>query len=116
MSGVTDWQPAGSDLRLGPAEVHVWRAGLVVDEAELERLAAFLSPDEHERARRFRLPELRRRFVATRGILRELLGHYLQSPPAHFRFQQNEHGKPFLAAAHSADLRFNVSHSRELAL
>jgi 4'-phosphopantetheinyl transferase len=105
--------PAKPAPPLGLNEVHVCRADLQVSSHEFMRLEAALSGDERERAARFKFPELRRRYAATRGILRALLGSYLQLPPDQLRFEQNPHGKPFLAAA---DLRFNVSHAGELAL
>jgi 4'-phosphopantetheinyl transferase len=48
-------------------------------------------------------------------MLREVLGHYLGSDPTEVRFTQNRFGKPALAE-HEADLRFNISHSQNLAL
>ncbi|MBL8259069.1 MAG: 4'-phosphopantetheinyl transferase superfamily protein [Candidatus Competibacteraceae bacterium] len=97
----------------GAGEVQVWRASLRQPPERLLRLAATLSPDERERAARFRFPEHRERFSAGRGMLRVLLGHYLDRPAASLRFEQGAHGKPALAGARGAGLHFNVSHSEE---
>lgn len=79
---------------------------LDVDEERRWELAGWLTPDEHERASRFRFDRDRNRFIACRGILRELLGIREQ-------FVYGPHGKPRLEIS---DIRFNVSHSHGLAM
>jgi 4'-phosphopantetheinyl transferase len=93
-------------------EVHVWDADL--DRVREDALAASLSNDERERGRCFHFERDRRRFVAARGLLRFLLGRYLDVHPAGVRFGYGPGGKPYLASADG--LRFNVSHSGGLAL
>lgn len=97
-------------------EVHVWRASLdAFPEAGV--LAAGLSADEQQRAGRFRVPQVRSRFIAARSILRNILGRYLECAPSQVRFHYREHGKPLLAPnTFRDDLRFNLSHSHGLAL
>ena len=52
-----------------------------------------------------------------RGVLRLLLGRYLATRPENVRFDYGSHGKPALAGEQRASsLRFNASHSGELAL
>jgi 4'-phosphopantetheinyl transferase len=99
-------------------EVHVWRACLDRTAAELQALSETLAPDETARAERFHFPRDRERFVAARGLLRALLSGYTGQPPGELRLTANEHGKPQLAAPAEAPhpLRFNVTHSRDLAL
>ncbi len=93
-------------------ELHVWQAqldspgwpdadGLPV--AERDRAANLLSEDA------------RRRWVAARWALRQVLGRYLPEEPAVIEVRFGSRGKPMLAAPDSP-LRFNLSHSRELAL
>lgn len=101
-------------LQLPPGEVHVWRAGLARSPEETERLGRSLSPDERQRAARFVFERHARRFRASRGILRTLLGRYLQTPPQEIGFRYSAQGKPALASG--ADLHFNVAHSHEVAL
>ncbi len=45
--------------------------------------------------------------------LRVLLGAYLHIDAADLRIERNEHGKPFLGAAHTAALQFNLAHSAD---
>jgi 4'-phosphopantetheinyl transferase len=96
-----------------PGEVHVWRADLAVGGDDV---AACLSAGERERAGRFVDPAQGRRWARTRGILRALLGRYLDVDPAGLRFVEGERGKPALAGEMAGALEFNLSHSADVAL
>ena len=106
---------ADPGLRLGPAAVHLWRAPLDLDSETRRRLREPLTPDETERAQRFAFDRDRDRWVAARGWLRHLLGAYLDLDPAELRLHASESGKPELAGVDHW-LRFNVSHSADLAV
>jgi 4'-phosphopantetheinyl transferase len=109
------WKPVPSVPALAVGDVHVWLAAL--DSLRAWKLHGHLSPDEVARADRFRFPRDRQRFVAARGLLRELLGRYLEADPAGLRFAYGPRGKPALADGAGSDrLHFNVSHSGGLAL
>ena len=104
-------------LPLAADEIHLWLADLDQPPKPLAELAATLAMDEPERAARFRFPEHRDRFIAGRGLLRELLGAYLNQPAAALCFKQGVHGKPALAGVDAgAGLHFNLSHSGGRAL
>jgi 4'-phosphopantetheinyl transferase len=62
-----------------------------------------------------RRDDARRRWVATRWALRNVLGRYLGRDPAAIELRFGKRGKPMLAES-DALLRFNLSHSGELAL
>jgi 4'-phosphopantetheinyl transferase len=80
----------------------------------LERL---LAADELERTTRFYFAEDQRRFIIGRGLLRIILGRYLNSPPERLSFCYGQYGKPALASQGNQDmLKFNVSHSGGLVL
>ena len=106
------WEPSNEVAGLAPGEVEVWAACL--DELPEAALGVPLSADERERGARFRFERDRRRFVTARGLLRVLLGRYLDLDPAGLRFAHGPRGKPFLAEADG--LRFNLSHSGGVAL
>jgi 4'-phosphopantetheinyl transferase len=108
--------------------VHVWRANLATVADELGNLLC-----AGERARAARLVSERNRllWIRSRGVLRALLARYLLLDPRALRFSREQHGKPMLDStgarpapaagpgserSASADLRFNLSHSGELAL
>jgi 4'-phosphopantetheinyl transferase len=99
-------------LHFPAGEIHIWRA-------ELDREAALaadrLPRGERERAGLIVRPEARRRWVAARSALRDVLARYLGEDPARIELRLGERGKPMLAAP-DATLRFNLSHSGERAL
>ncbi len=95
-------------------EIHLWRAPLKVDADVLAVLSRPLSSDEHERARRFHFERDRVRWTAARGWLRRLLAGYLDAAAAELCFEHHPCGKPRLAAP-AQWLRFNVSHSADIA-
>ena len=99
---------------LSDEEIHVWRAPLQIPPSEQLKVQGFLAEQERERANRFQFPQHQQHFIAARGILRMLLAHYLQQPPRQIQLQYNQYGKPSLAL--SDPLRFNLSHSGEMAL
>jgi 4'-phosphopantetheinyl transferase len=96
-------------------EVHVWRAPLSISDPERADLLATLSPDERARADRFHFDRDRAHFIAGRGFLRAILGAYLDVAPRALVFDYSPHGKPRLATG-AGGLRFNLSHSHDLAL
>ena len=98
-------------------EVHVWRVFLDSTTFEIENLLGILSTDELERAGRFHFEKDQKRFIVARGILRKILGRYLEIKPNKLRFEYTSHGKPVLATNSGYDtLRFNLSHSDAFAL
>lgn len=62
-------------------------------------------------------PEHQTRFIAGRGILRYLIGNYLNLEPQKVEFTYRDRGKPILTENNtSPPLQFNVSHSHHLGL
>jgi 4'-phosphopantetheinyl transferase len=106
---------AGS-FQLASDEVHSWCASLDVPPETSARLYATLTPDERTRSARFQFGHDRQRFIVARGVLRNLLGRYLQTQPSQIRFVYNAFGKPDLGAEFGGRLKFNLSHSAGLAL
>ena len=74
---------------------------------------ALLSCEERERAARLRSQRDRRRFIAARARLRELLGRRLDIPAAALEIRRGPRGRPQLAGS---DWRFSVSHSEDVAI
>ena len=95
----------------------MWRVALDHGFACHEELGRLLAPDERDRAARFHFEQDRRRFVVGRGLLRVILSGYLGITPHALRFNYGGKGKPILAmGCGDGRLRFNVSHSADLAL
>ena len=104
-------------MSLSGGEVHVWRAHLEQPAGVQDQFLRTLDLNERERAARFHFEKHRRRFILGRGFLRLLLGRYLNIAPEEVRFAYGPYGKPSLADEHAASrLRFNASHSHELAV
>ena len=114
--GAGAWGPPPAGLVLGEDEVHVWRAPLAPPAERLAALASTLREDERARAARFVFERDRNAYIATRGTLRILAGAYLGREPGTLELGYLEKGKPYLAVPSGERLRFNVSHSGELAL
>jgi 4'-phosphopantetheinyl transferase len=99
-------------IRTPIAELHLWRARL---DSGAWRPARDLPAAERRRAGGIQRPEARRRWAASRWALRVVLGLYLERKPAEIELRFGSRGKPMLADP-DAPLRFNLSHSGELAL
>ncbi len=111
----TRWKVPLSHPQLEPGHVHVWRACL--SPAPLGAAGEeWLSREERDRARRFLRGADRDRFLRSRQVLRHLLGGYLARPPAEIEIYAGPLGKPSLANGGPGDLRFNLSHSGDMAL
>jgi len=131
------WKPGAEPAGQLADQVQVWLveldAGLdskgEVETAEPGPELALLSSDEQERAARFVRARDRRRFARCRAAVREILGSLLGQPPARVRFRAGGQGKPELDPAGFSGgspggqaedgrpaIRFNISHSAELAL
>jgi 4'-phosphopantetheinyl transferase len=105
------WSPsslrAAGRLR-ARADVHLWLLALDGSTHGADALA----PAEQQRASRFVFEADGRRYRAAYGLLRSILGHYLDASPASLRFEHGPAGKPHLAGPHAASgLHFNLSHS-----
>lgn len=73
----------------------------------------WLSASEYARAERLALPLLRRRFIAGRAGMRQLLARHCARQPAQLEIVDDSNGKPQLA---DRALAFNLSHSGRHAL
>ena len=101
--------------RLASNCVHVWSLSTCKHD-NLEEFAEVLSPEECARAETFHFEKDRRTFVICRGTLRRLISFYTGLSAEQIGFCVGPQGKPSLKKAHASDLRFNVSHSGDIAL
>jgi 4'-phosphopantetheinyl transferase len=92
----------------------VWRIALSQEDDVVERFRRTLEAGELDRAGRFHFDKHRRHFIVARGFLRSVVARYLKSQPETLRFEYGAYGKPALGSEHT--LRFNLSHSNEVAL
>jgi 4'-phosphopantetheinyl transferase len=117
MNETTEWAYPAERPVLSTDAIHVWRASLEIEPAGLQRLKSTLAKNELERAERFIFDQDRNRFIAARGILRDVLARYLQCAPQTIEFVYAARAKPAISGGGSFHpLRFNLSHSHGLAL
>jgi 4'-phosphopantetheinyl transferase len=110
------WTSTVHPVVIDPDEVYVWLLCLN-DPHATTRLYPILSAEEKQRAAQFRFDRDRDRFIVARGGLRLILGWCLDLPPYELTFAYSAYGKPALPKGLSRhDLRFNISHSGEIAV
>lgn len=117
MTSAILFDPPPRSLEALNGDVHVFCVTLDQPSARLEQLAGTLSNDEHARSARFNFKQDRNRFIAGRGLLREILGRLLRADPARLTFAYGSRGKPRLASpVNGRMLQFNLAHSDSLAV
>ena len=99
--------------KIAEDEVEVWTFDLGSDLGE--SAARSLTAQEMRCARRIISPLARRRFIAGRTHVREVLSRYCDVPPSQVPLGQNRFGKPSLQSPYSG-VSFNFSRSRGLAV
>jgi 4'-phosphopantetheinyl transferase len=100
------------------ADLNVWICALdEVAAPELARMEQSLSEDEIRKADRFSFKLHRNRYIACRGILRDLIGAELDLTPDKVQFEYGPHGKPRLDSRclRDLELEFNVTHCEAVA-
>lgn len=107
------WQNQKYLPNINETSLHIWRVFLTGPSANIQNLKTYLSKDEIERYEKFHFDYHKIRFVAARGILREILGKYANIPAQDIHFSYSEYGKPYLQFPR---LSFNISHTDECML
>lgn len=100
---------------LASTEIHIWEFPLATSGSEFDAYATLLSEDERVRASRFHFQRDSSRFTVARAAVRSILGGYTGAAGHDLRFDYSHYGKPSLADVTSY-IRFNVSHSADLAM
>ena len=120
---IPEWTPSPpANADLGPEDVHLWRVPVDAGRTPglITRSATLLSPDERERADRYKFPADAGRFILCRAALRILLGRYTNAAPQTISISCGPFGKPMLTGSSDSPDRpspeFNVSHSGSYAL
>jgi len=108
-----DWTKIRESL-LESGLVQLWLANTTV--FNLNNIFDLLSEEEINKSEKFYFSKDRKTYLVSRGLLRFLLGKYLNISGCDIRFDYNRYGKPELAFPHSEQIFFNVSHSGEFCL
>jgi 4'-phosphopantetheinyl transferase len=75
-----------------------------------------LSSDERRRKEAYHLERHKELFTLGRGLLRILLGRYLDRSPSSIKIEYSPYGKPYLQNIFRLGLSFNLAHSSDLAV
>jgi len=111
------WGFPPATMILGGNEVHVWRASLDEFSSQRDKFLHTLAAEEQTRAELFYFQTDSEHFINAHGILRAILGLYLNRAPECLSFCYSSYGKPALTRESGGDaIRFNMSHSRGVAL
>jgi len=114
---MTSWPRSPVELPALQNSIHIWAVRLDDATVDFNRGRDLLSPEERERAARFKFERDRRRYLVAHIALHGILRQYLPSEPARVSFDIGANGKPRLPQAPaSSDVEFNLSHSHEMAL
>jgi 4'-phosphopantetheinyl transferase len=92
------------------SDVAIWDVDLDGAAAAVDQLRRILSPDERQRANRFRFEVHRHRYIACRAALRHIVASRLHCSPRDIQFGYGRYGKPYLEAP-TRRLTFNVTYS-----
>jgi 4'-phosphopantetheinyl transferase len=119
------WPKRSLPVAIGPNEIHVWawtfaapgaRPGSQAT-APADRDLAILNDQECRRAARFYFAPDQVRYAVCHANMRRILASYLDQPPAKLTYREAEGGKPeLLLEPGQLPLRFNLSHSKTVAL
>jgi len=88
--------------------VDIWHGDILPAEPEEQDYYLLLNAEEKEKAATFKRLEVQKKYIKTRGVLRKVLGSYVNEHPQQLVIKAAEHGKPFLE---QQDLSFNLSHT-----
>ena len=109
---ITGFTPLDTkDCTLNESHIDLWQFSLA---HELIDASLLLNADERSRAERFYFSRHKRRFSAARATMRMILSRYLNIAPERLVFTYNTYGKP--EVINSQKLRFNLSHTSDLAM
>jgi 4'-phosphopantetheinyl transferase len=90
--------------------IHLWYAPISSLRERIPHYADLLDPVEQDRMQRFLFEVDRERFILGHGLLRKLLGRYLDRDASLIRMARGPFGKPYLERK---TLRFNLSDTKD---
>ena len=93
--------------------IEVWSIDLRTYEKQESTMRNFLDQTETKKADLFRFEHLRKNYILSHGILRQLLSAYLNKDPLDISFCYGPFGKPYLL---NKAIHFNMSHSSDRVL
>src|SRR5258708_14472218 len=104
-----NWKNASSCEYLINNNIDIWRINVSSNLKSINNLLSVLSPDEIARANRFFHVRDKNRHIISHGVMRNILGRYLNQSPSLIEFKDGINKKPFIK--NKTSLHFNLSHS-----
>jgi 4'-phosphopantetheinyl transferase len=95
------------------SQIYLFKTNLNKNDYEIKQLEIILADDEKARADKFHFECDKRRYIAARGTLRNILAKHLDCNPKEIIFKYTAVGKPYIE---NAQIQFNISHSHEMAV
>ncbi len=89
-------------------EIHIYRSSLESTAEKLKEFELLLSPDELQKAYRYKFEKDRDHYITGRALLRSILGKYLNQAPDEIIFCYSDKGKPIMK---NSNIKFNLAHS-----
>jgi 4'-phosphopantetheinyl transferase len=105
------WEIPSMPVVLGNNEAHIWHVDIKKTAHDLEYYRGLLSDEEREQENRYHFERDRMRYAITHGVLRLLIGVYLNIAPHKVSFNFSKRYKPALSDNANLKLCFNLSHS-----
>ena len=106
---MTSWPRSPVELPALEKSIHVWAVRLDDTTVDLDCGHDLLSPEERERATRFKFDRDRRRYLVAHIALHDILSRYVPIDPARLSFDIGANGKPRLPQAlASSSVEFNL--------
>ncbi|MDX2503122.1 MAG: 4'-phosphopantetheinyl transferase superfamily protein [Gammaproteobacteria bacterium] len=96
--------------------IDIWLCQSDALQEKVKYFCSLLSADEKARAERFKFAIHRHRFIVFHGFMRVVLAKYLKIDPSLIQYKKGEKGKPSLSGSLFQLLKFNLSHTQDLAV
>lgn len=103
-------------LEIAQNELHLWRISLDEGIDSVDQLHKQLSDAEQLRAGKFFREAQAQQFVVYHAALRDILARYVGVRPSEIAYETGQFGKPNVVAVQADGIRFNLTHSGELAV
>lgn len=109
--GRPEWQDTLNNFSPGSDTIFIFHGVTAQLLHFYDDLFALLTPEEQAKGLRYYQVQHQQRYVVQHGILRMLLGKYLDTSPQHIKFIYNANKKPYLASP-QGNYFFNISHTK----
>lgn len=97
------------------SRIDLWLTNLNLSHDVINKFEGYLDKADTGQIKKLKFEYLKKRAIITKGLLRLLIGNYLNLNPAELVFAYNEFGKPFIND-NLNELQFNISHSDDMAV